>query len=183
MMEAADKAGEGGEDAFKQWAIEFGTELCKKCLDAGACGLHFYTLNLEKVTLGILKGLGMITAEQHDKCLGSEADAKNMVSAQGISVDKISVGESKVKDMGLAEFGRKELTLAEVEMPGLMACRTEYGPKKPFHGVRISGSLHMTIQTGVLIETLSALGAAVKWCSCNIFSTQDHAAAAIAKAG
>merc|ERR1711968_261818 len=84
---------------------------------------------------------------------------------------------------GLAEFGRKELSLAEVEMPGLMAARAEFGPKKPFAGLNISGSLHMTIQTGVLIETLAALGAKVRWCSCNIFSTQDHAAAAIAKAG
>jgi adenosylhomocysteinase len=85
--------------------------------------------------------------------------------------------------MGLAEFGRKELNLAEHEMPGLMASRAEYGPAQPFKGVNISGSLHMTIQTGVLIETLAALGAKVRWCSCNIFSTQDHAAAAIAKAG
>merc|ERR1712137_950646 len=81
-----------------------------------------------------------------------------------------------------AEFGRKELLLAEHEMPGLMATRAEYGPQKPFDGMNISGSLHMTIQTGVLIETLHALGAKVRWCSCNIFSTQDHAAAAIAKA-
>merc|ERR1712166_460680 len=84
---------------------------------------------------------------------------------------------------GLAEFGRKELTLAEHEMPGLMACRTEFGPSQPFKGMNINGSLHMTIQTGVLIETIAALGAKVRWCSCNIFSTQDHAAAAIAKAG
>jgi len=90
--------------------------------------------------------------------------------------------DSKVKDMGLAEFGRKELTLAEHEMPGLMATRKEFGPAQPFKGLNISGSLHMTIQTGVLIETLHALGAKVRWCSCNIFSTQDHAAAAIAKA-
>jgi adenosylhomocysteinase len=91
--------------------------------------------------------------------------------------------DSKVKDMGLAEFGRKELTLAEHEMPGLMATRAEFGPSKPFEGVNISGSLHMTIQTGVLIETVHALGAKVRWASCNIFSTQDHAAAAIAKSG
>jgi adenosylhomocysteinase len=96
---------------------------------------------------------------------------------------KISVGESKVKDMGLAEFGRKELLLAEHEMPGLMASRAEFGPSQPFAGVRISGSLHMTIQTGVLAETLAELGAAVKWASCNIFSTQDHAAAGVAKGG
>jgi len=93
------------------------------------------------------------------------------------------VAESKVKDMGLAEFGRKELSLAEHEMPGLMNCRKEFGQAQPFKGLNINGSLHMTIQTGVLIETLQALGAKVRWCSCNIFSTQDHAAAAIAKAG
>jgi len=91
--------------------------------------------------------------------------------------------DSKVKDMGMAEFGRKELDLAEVEMPGLMASRAEFGPQQPFKGVCISGSLHMTIQTGVLIETLAKLGAKVRWASCNIFSTQDQAAAAIAKAG
>merc|ERR1719152_257381 len=85
--------------------------------------------------------------------------------------------------MGLAEFGRKELTLAEHEMPGLMNCRTEFGPSQPFKGLDICGSLHMTVQTAVLIETLEAMGAKVRWASCNIFSTQDHAAAAIAKAG
>src|ERR1700748_97353 len=88
-----------------------------------------------------------------------------------------------VADIGLAEFGRKELSLAETEMPGLMATREEYGPKQPLKGARIAGSLHMTIQTGVLIETLVALGADVRWVSCNIYSTQDHAAAAIAAAG
>ena len=88
-----------------------------------------------------------------------------------------------VKDIGLAEFGRRELDIAETEMPGLMALRTEYGDTKPLSGARIVGSLHMTIQTAVLIETLVALGADVRWASCNIFSTQDHAAAAIAKAG
>src|SRR5205085_4634845 len=88
-----------------------------------------------------------------------------------------------VKDISLAEFGRKELSLAETEMPGLMATREEYGPQQPLKGARIAGSLHMTIQTGVLIETLKALGADVRWVSCNIYSTQDHAAAAIAAAG
>src|SRR5580765_7827243 len=91
--------------------------------------------------------------------------------------------EYVVKDIGLAEWGRKELTIAEIEMPGLMATREEYGPKKALKGARIAGSLHMTIQTGVLIETLTALGADVRWASCNIFSTQDHAAAAIAANG
>ncbi|NUQ35036.1 MAG: adenosylhomocysteinase [Planctomycetaceae bacterium] len=89
----------------------------------------------------------------------------------------------KVADINLAEFGRKEIELAEKEMPGLMACRDEFGKSKPLAGARIMGSLHMTIQTAVLIETLEHLGADVRWCSCNIFSTQDHAAAAIAKAG
>ena len=88
-----------------------------------------------------------------------------------------------VKDIALADYGRKELDIAETEMPGLMACREEFGADKPLKGARITGSLHMTIQTGVLIETLTALGAEVRWASCNIFSTQDHAAAAIAAAG
>ncbi|MFZ4767869.1 MAG: adenosylhomocysteinase, partial [Roseimicrobium sp.] len=81
----------------------------------------------------------------------------------------------QVKDITLADFGRKELDIAEHEMPGLMATRDKYGPAKPLAGVRITGSLHMTIQTGVLIETLKVLGADVRWASCNIFSTQDHA--------
>lgn len=89
----------------------------------------------------------------------------------------------KVKDISLADYGRKEIRLAEAEMPGLMALREEFGPKKPLEGARISGCLHMTVQTAVLIETLVELGADVQWSSCNIYSTQDHAAAAIAKAG
>src|SRR5215813_9760779 len=88
-----------------------------------------------------------------------------------------------VRDMSLAEWGRKEIEIAETEMPGLMAVREEYGPKQPLKGARIAGSLHMTIQTAVLIETLQALGADVRWASCNIFSTQDHAAAAVAAKG
>ncbi|MDD5090964.1 MAG: adenosylhomocysteinase [Candidatus Wallbacteria bacterium] len=89
----------------------------------------------------------------------------------------------KVSDISLADWGRKELQLAEREMPGLMAVRAKYGPKKPLKGLKVTGSLHMTIQTAMLIETLKALGADIRWASCNIFSTQDHAAAAIAKAG
>ncbi|HKN42049.1 MAG TPA: adenosylhomocysteinase, partial [Sphingomicrobium sp.] len=88
-----------------------------------------------------------------------------------------------VKDISLADFGRKEIEIAETEMPGLMALRKEYGAAKPLKGARITGSLHMTIQTAVLIETLNELGAEVRWASCNIFSTQDHAAAAIAAGG
>jgi len=99
------------------------------------------------------------------------------------STELFSTLPYKVADMSLADFGRKELELAEKEMPGLMALRAKYGPQKPLKGARIMGSLHMTIQTGVLIETLVELGAEVRWCSCNIYSTQDHAAAAIAAAG
>ncbi|MFM1802209.1 MAG: Adenosylhomocysteinase, partial [Planctomycetota bacterium] len=88
-----------------------------------------------------------------------------------------------VADIGLASWGRREIAIAETEMPGLMAIRDEYAASQPLKGARITGSLHMTIQTAVLIETLKALGAEVRWASCNIFSTQDHAAAAIAEAG
>ena len=91
--------------------------------------------------------------------------------------------EYRIKDIGLADFGRKEITIAESEMPGLMATRAKYGPEAPLKGVKIAGSLHMTIQTAVLIESLAALGADIRWASCNIFSTQDHAAAAIAARG
>ena len=94
-----------------------------------------------------------------------------------------AAADYRVADLALADWGRKEIAVAETEMPGLMAIRDEYASKKPLQGARISGSLHMTIQTAVLIETLSALGADVRWASCNIFSTQDHAAAAIAKGG
>ena len=89
----------------------------------------------------------------------------------------------KVADMSLADWGRKEIAIAETEMPGLMALRDEFGEDKPLSGARITGCLHMTIQTAVLIETLIALGAEIRWSSCNIFSTQDHAAAAIAAEG
>ena len=93
------------------------------------------------------------------------------------------MGDYKIKDINLADFGRKEIDIAEKEMPGLIAIREKYGPQKPLKGARITGSLHMTIQTAVLIETLIELGAHVRWASCNIFSTQDHAAAAIVKTG
>ncbi|OLZ67838.1 adenosylhomocysteinase [Streptomyces sp. IMTB 2501] len=100
-----------------------------------------------------------------------------------MSETALNTAEFKVADLSLAEFGRKEITLAEHEMPGLMAIRQEYAEAQPLAGARITGSLHMTVQTAVLIETLVALGAQVRWASCNIFSTQDHAAAAIAAAG
>ena len=100
-----------------------------------------------------------------------------------MTVTETTTQDFKVADISLAEFGRKEIRLAEHEMPGLMAMREEFGAEQPLKGAKIMGSLHMTVQTAVLIETLAALGAEVRWCSCNIFSTQDHAAAAIAEAG
>src|SRR5271156_4441706 len=92
-------------------------------------------------------------------------------------------GDFYVADLTLADWGRKEIRIAETEMPGLLAIRAEYAPLQPLRGARVAGSLHMTIQTAVLIETLQALGAEVRWASCNVFSTQDHAAAAIAAKG
>src|ERR1700733_3836449 len=92
-------------------------------------------------------------------------------------------GNFRVADVALAEWGRKEILIAETEMPGLMAIREEFASQQPLRGARVAGSLHMTIQTAVLIETLQALGAEVRWASCNVFSTQDHAAAAIAVGG
>src|SRR6476659_6813994 len=99
------------------------------------------------------------------------------------TVTETTTNDYKIRDISLADWGRREISIAEKEMPGLMAIREKYAPEKPLQGVRITGSLHMTIQTAVLIETLVDLGASVRWASCNIFSTQDHAAAAIAKAG
>src|SRR5438128_8762037 len=105
-----------------------------------------------------------------------------LLSAKKPAVKKTAKAalEFKVADLSLAEWGRKEIMLAEQEMPGLMAVRAEYAKQQPLKGLKIVGSLHMTIQTAVLIETLVSLGAQVRWCSCNIFSTQDHAAAAVA---
>ena len=105
------------------------------------------------------------------------------MSTTGTATESLVKQDFKVRDITLADWGRKEIAIAEKEMPGLMAIREKYAPSKPLQGVRVTGSLHMTIQTAVLIETLVALGAQVRWASCNIFSTQDHAAAAIAKAG
>jgi adenosylhomocysteinase len=103
------------------------------------------------------------------------------ISIETMANNAFFSNDSLVADISLADYGRKDIELAEVEMPGLMACRTEYGPSAPLKDARISGSLHMTIQTAVLIETLKNLGADLRWCSCNIFSTQDHAASAIAR--
>ena len=106
-----------------------------------------------------------------------------MATSPDYKVPDYKVPDYKVKDISLAEWGRKEISMAQDEMPGLMAIRREYGPSRPLKGARIAGCLHMTIQTAVLIETLTALGATVRWSSCNIFSTQDHAAAGVAAAG
>jgi adenosylhomocysteinase len=114
---------------------------------------------------------------------GSTATAEKSQAQSAVQLPDYSGVKFKVADMKLAEFGRKEIVIAECEMPGLMACREKYGKKKPLKGARVSGSLHMTIQTAVLIETLKELGADVRWASCNIFSTQDHAAAGIAQTG
>src|ERR1700752_3176791 len=97
--------------------------------------------------------------------------------------DTKNFADFRVADLGLAGWGRKEIAIAETEMPGLMAIREEFAPEQPLRGARIAGSLHMTIQTAVLIDTLRALGAEVRWASCNIYSTQDHAAAAVAASG
>ena len=105
-----------------------------------------------------------------------------MVAAPTTTAELKLSDDFVVADLSQADFGRKELDIAETEMPGLMALRTKYGTDKPLKGARIAGSLHMTIQTAVLIETLVELGAEVRWASCNIFSTQDHAAAAMAAA-
>ena len=106
-----------------------------------------------------------------------------MSAIQLVAKTNESINDYVIADLSLAAWGRKELSVAETEMPGLMAMRQEFGKTQPLKGARITGSLHMTIQTGVLIETLQALGADVRWASCNIFSTQDHAAAAIAAKG
>ena len=107
----------------------------------------------------------------------------HFVKVQTMNTSMKPAAETVIADIQLADWGRKEIAIAETEMPGLMAIRQEYAARQPLKGARIAGSLHMTIQTAVLIETLKALGADVRWASCNIFSTQDHAAAAIAAGG
>src|SRR5262245_18371139 len=117
------------------------------------------------------------------KANGKKAASTNGKTRSQRDRGHVATEDYHVKDISLADWGRKEISVAEQEMPGLMSVREKYGPQKPFAGVRITGSLHMTIETAVLIETLVELGASVRWASCNIFSTQDQAAAAIAKAG
>jgi hypothetical protein len=118
-------------------------------------------------------------------CQLEPADAPGAPARDPFTADLTTMTSQRndyaVADIGLADWGRREIAIAETEMPGLMAVRAEYGPAQPLKGARIAGSLHMTIQTAVLIETLVHLGADVRWASCNIFSTQDHAAAAIAR--
>ena len=105
------------------------------------------------------------------------------IATEATATETTATDDFKVADMSLAAYGRKEISLAEHEMPGLMRTREEFADEQPLRGARITGSLHMTVQTAVLMETLIALGAEVRWASCNIFSTQDHAAAAVAAAG
>src|SRR5436853_6366478 len=123
----------------------------------------------------------MIAREEKMGTATSTGAAGDQAAAKQTAAE--TAAEFKVADLSLAEWGRKEISIAEHEMPGLMSVRRKYAVAKPLAGVRITGSLHMTIQTAVLIETLVDLGASVRWASCNIFSTQDHAAAAIAAAG
>ena len=118
---------------------------------------------------------------QGANCSPSGASAAAIAASVGAQHPRFA--DFKVADLALADWGRKEIAIAETEMPGLMAIRDEFAPQQPLSGARIAGSLHMTIQTAVLIETLQALGAEVRWASCNIYSTQDHAAAAIAARG
>ena len=126
--------------------------------------------------------------ENHIKnCLYVDCLAPSPLLRSAETIGKLfamtKAADNVVADIGLAAYGRKEIAIAETEMPGLMATRAEYAAAQPLKGARIAGSLHMTIQTAVLIETLKALGAEVRWASCNIYSTQDHAAAAIAATG
>src|SRR5512146_3528175 len=131
----------------------------------------------------------MNTANETMSDAGTSQVANRASSQGGAQAKAASAGapvpftDFRVADLALADWGRKEIAIAETEMPGLMAIRDEFAAKKPLKGARISGSLHMTIQTAVLIETLKALGADIRWASCNIYSTQDHAAAAIAAKG
>ena len=167
------EAAKDDADAVKKVGVEWGAKMCRTLMAAAAPGLHFYTLNLEKVTMGILHELGLRRSS------AAASDGDDAVMSAGTIGAGAALSDYRVADISLADFGRKEIAMAEVEMPGLMACREEYG--QCLAGARVAGSLHMTIQTAVLIETLKSLGADVRWCSCNIFSTQDHAAAAIAR--
>src|SRR5918996_1235200 len=116
-----------------------------------------------------------VSAKKAPSKLGAKSNGEKLAA-----VKKPKIADYVVADLALADWGRKEIAIAEHEMPGLMAIRKKYAPLQPLKGARIAGSLHMTIQTAVLIETLQALGAEIRWASCNIYSTQDHAAAAIA---
>src|SRR5262249_42190129 len=128
--------------------------------------------------LRVPPGPAIGTRERAPAAAGALRFSPSQGRTMSATAKKAASTDYVVKDIGLAEWGRKEIAIAEVEMPGLMATREEFGPKQPLKGARVCGSLHMTIQTAVLIETLTALGADVRWASCNIYSTQDHAAAA-----
>eukprot|EP00325_Prymnesiales_sp_UTEX-LB-985_P005989 CAMPEP_0174701084 /NCGR_PEP_ID=MMETSP1094-20130205/5828_1 /TAXON_ID=156173 /ORGANISM="Chrysochromulina brevifilum, Strain UTEX LB 985" /LENGTH=655 /DNA_ID=CAMNT_0015898677 /DNA_START=37 /DNA_END=2000 /DNA_ORIENTATION=- len=182
-MKAAMEPLKGKDDTakFQAWGVKFMADLCRKVVDAKMCpGLHFYALNQYERSYQIMAELGYLK----EPMMGASEQACIAGMTPPLKYKNVEAsGDFKVADMSLAEFGRKEYDLAEHEMPGLMASRAEFGPSQPLAGVRIMGSLHMTIQTGVLIETLHYLGADVRWVSCNIFSTQDHAASAIVRKG
>jgi len=182
MTEIEKYSADDKKDDFVNFGVNYMVDLCQKLVNSKLVpGLHFYCLNQAEKSYLILDKLGYLK-----KPMG-EPIAQMAATAGAVPINKPknveSSGDFKVADMSLADFGRKEYDLAEFEMPGLMQTRKEFGPAQPLAGVRIMGSLHMTIQTGVLIETLHALGADVRWVSCNIFSTQDHAASAIVRAG
>ena len=163
---------------------------CKPTV-AGSSGrnLEVHILNFDGDIYGRSIEVDLIRKIRDERRFGSLRELAKAIARDKIEISNIldmfidTTLPYKVADISLAEWGRKEIEISEHEMPGLMALRKKYSGTKPLRGARIMGSLHMTIQTAVLIETLVELGAEVRWCSCNIFSTQDHAAAAIAKAG
>jgi len=183
MAAEIDKfSGDDKKEDFIEFGLRYVTKLCKQLVESKLVpGLHFYCLNQSTRSFAIMSRLGYLKTPVPGATIAARAAVAGVRKAPVKAVE--ASGDYKVADMSLAEFGRKELDIAEHEMPGLMSARAEFGPSQPLEGVRIMGSLHMTIQTAVLIETLQALGGDMRWCSCNIFSTQDHAAAACVRAG
>ena len=170
---------------FSEMGLKTIETLCRKLVTGKlVSGLHFYCLNQYEKSYQIMDRLGYLKKEIPEVGHSIAASAAVAGGAPIAPLKAVEAsGDFKVADMSLADFGRKELDLAEYEMPGLISSRAEFGPGQPLAGIRVMGSLHITIQTAVLAETLQALGADVRWCSCNIFSTQDHAAAACVRKG
>merc|ERR1740138_356890 len=155
-------SGDDKKQDFINFGIDYMVDLCQKLVKSKLVpGLHFYCLNQSERSYQILEKLGYLKKPMAEPIaqMGAVAGAVPANTKKAVEAS----GDFKVADMSLADFGRKEYDLAEFEMPGLMSCRKEFGPAQPLAGVRIMGSLHMTIQTGVLIETLQALGADVRW--------------------